>query len=219
MALLPTTCCTAWHCYNVLHCMALLQCAALHGILTMCCIAWHSYNVLHCTALLLTMCSAAWHDWPRRAALHGIVTHSLLHCRQTCKSCWTNVARCFKPCIPARPASTHGMLCSIAGGDAEEGLSGLTGKQQKLLRRCRLPLRVVEASFLEAAGPDKQAALVHALQVSPLRCAPLASQMCPTSPTDVHHYAQTVLWVLPHVAMHCDTMYGTCPCGCCCERP
>lgn len=59
------------------------------------------------------------------------------------------------------------MLCLFAGGDAEEGSSGLTGKQQKLLRQCKLPLRVVDTSFLEAAGPDKQAALVQALQVSP----------------------------------------------------
>lgn len=61
-------------------------------------------------------------------------------------------------------------VSTSAGKEAGNVQSALTEKQRALLTRCQLPLRLLDAAFLEAAGPDKQPALIHALEVSQPSC-------------------------------------------------
>lgn len=52
------------------------------------------------------------------------------------------------------------------GAIGQDMVSGLTSKQRELLVKCKLNLRLLDPAFLDAAGQDKKAALIRALEVS-----------------------------------------------------
>ena len=57
-------------------------------------------------------------------------------------------------------------MCSMyTGVSGQDAVSGLTTKQRELLVQCKLKLRLLDPAFLEAAGQDKKAALIRALEV------------------------------------------------------